>query len=131
MVEKMKKAIKEACGRKIVDVTNGKIYETVTEAENDNKLKNLSNHLKGRCKTFNKKVFKYLEEWDGQLITQEELYALNKNPSSQCVVHIETGRIYESLTKASVNLNISRGSIRKVCNGISKQAKNQTFQYVK
>lgn len=130
MYDRMKMKIKEACAVKVVDTTNGKIYDSVTDAEIDNKLKNLQNHLAGKTKTFNKKTFKYLKDWDGVLISEKELYLANRNSQEKYVLHVETGIIYRSAGEASRQLNLSRRSICRVCSNERKTYKNHTFQYI-
>lgn len=42
----------------------------------------------------------------------------------------ETNTIYESVTEASLKLNISKSNISEVCRGIRKSADNLTFKYL-
>lgn len=130
MQSSLKLGIRKACGVKVVDITNGKVYETATDAELDNNKKNINAHLNGKCKTFNKKVFKYLSDWDGNLISKEQLEKLNENIFAKKVLCLDNNVVYVSASEASRQLNLRRRSICRVCDGSRKHTKGYRFQYV-
>lgn len=123
-------SIRKSCGVKVVDITNGKIYETATDAELDNNTKNIHHHLKGRSRTFNKKVFKYLSDWDGKLISKEELDRLNTNTCAKKVLCLNNNKVYESTAEASRQLKLKRTEISSVCHSKQSHTKGYRFQYV-
>lgn len=64
------------------------------------------------------------EEWKRNLY--EKVYEVNRKP----IICTETGKIYESITQASRELNLKKSNVSKVCKGQLKSTHGLHFEYL-
>lgn len=61
---------------------------------------------------------------------QRKSSAIRANPRARKIMCIETGEVYESITKAARALSLDSSSLTKACNGKKKSCKGFTWKFV-
>jgi len=110
--------------RKVICLTTGEVFNSVTEAENKYNTSHISDCCKGNKKTSGKLldgtklVWVYYEEYI--LRTEEEITSIlnnSKNIRNVKIICTTTGEKFEKISDAEIKYNISAQSISKCCKG--------------
>lgn len=135
--EQLKKVSKRCA---LVDENNNiiELYESLQDASRKNSRPNSASNVKKVCEgenrtTFNGKIFRYVDEFNNIIVPEIQtrklklaIQGVNVNDSSDVVV-------YESISEAARQENVSRSSLHKCLKGISRysKVKNRIWTYVK
>jgi hypothetical protein len=114
--------------KQVLCLTDNRIFPSISLAASYYNLNksNLSKVVNKQHKSVKGLQFCFLEEKEEYLIFLNEE---RKARISERVICINTGIIYDSANQAAREMNLSSGSIRRVCKGLRKSHKDFFFSY--
>ena len=119
-------------GKKVVCINTKKIYETLSEAQQDTGANHIGDCCKrkiltsGKDKDGNGLIWRYLEDYD----ENEQFIIQPQKRSKTQVLCIETNKIYNSAKEAERKTGVDSTSIGRCCNGVRKSAGKYHWQWV-
>ena len=116
-IEKMKKSNKRVTAKKVIDISNGKIYISSREAAKDIGMSPTTLNYMLRNDNPNKTSLRYLEKINEPLKPESNL---GKKIRSTEVIDEATGTIYKNLYQAAKSIGMRADVLSKFLNGTTK-----------
>ena len=124
--EEAKRKIGEASSKKVICITTGKIFNSITEASNYYNVSHISSCCRGELNSAGKLngeplKWKYLEDYNNDFKRRkfsEEAKRKMSEAQSKKVICITTGKIFNSCKEAGSYYNIAPDNVSSCCRGI-------------
>lgn len=123
----------------LVDENNNiiEIYESLQDASRKNSRSNSASNVKKVCEgknhtTFYGKIFRYIDEFGNVIVPEIQTRKLKLPIQGVSVSDPNDVVVYESISEAARQENVSRSSLHKCLKGISRysKVKNRVWTYV-
>jgi hypothetical protein len=119
-----------------VCLENGKHYKKISDAAKELNVSCSKISLVCQRKRQSTGGLHFLYEADYNKLSKEEIQAIihepphkPKGPQKKCFC-VETGKVFNSIKEASLEMNIDASNIIRICKGKQKSAKGYTFKYL-
>ena len=123
--------------QRVICINTGIIYESITQAQKETGVNNISAVCRGKFLTAGGMQWSYYEEGKEYKLKEPKLRKVKKSKvklkesvmRSRKVICIDTGVIYDSLEEAAKEVDVSKGAISACCLGKSKTSAGMQWEY--
>lgn len=127
--------------RRIICINTGIIYDSITQAQKETGVNNISSVCKGKFLTAGGMQWSYYEEGKEyklknperrktkKRVKEKNIESDTKKIITRKVICIDNNKIYDSLELAATDVGVSKGAISACCLGKSKTSAGMQWEY--